>query len=49
MLNKEWISASEFIGYRNRNRNPQTSKAPLESQAQGTSLFMSAVSNQRAV
>src|ERR1043165_7585623 len=32
---------------RNRNRNLQTSKAPLESQAQGTSLFTSAASSQR--
>src|SRR6218665_131757 len=32
---------------RNRNRKLQTSKAPLKSQAQGTSLFTSAVSNQR--
>src|SRR6218665_3018455 len=32
---------------RNRNRKLQTSKAPLKSQAQGTSLFMSAASNQR--
>src|SRR6218665_2278706 len=31
----------------NRNRKLQTSKAPLKSQAQGTSLFTSAVSNQR--
>jgi len=30
-----------------RNRNLQTSKAPLEGQAQGTSLFTSATSNQR--
>jgi len=29
------------------NRNLQTSKAPLESQAQGTSLFTSAASNQK--
>jgi len=28
--------------HRNRNRNLQTSKAPLKSQAQGTSLFTSA-------
>src|SRR6218665_936420 len=33
--------------YRNRNRKLQTSKAPLKSQAQGTSLFTSAASNQR--
>src|SRR6218665_2348475 len=32
---------------RNRNRNLQTSKAPLKSQTQGTSLFTSAASNQR--
>src|SRR6218665_2569798 len=32
---------------RNRNRKIQTSKAPLKSQAQGTSLFTSAASNQR--
>src|SRR6218665_733631 len=31
----------------NRNRKLQTSKVPLKSQAQGTSLFMSAASNQR--
>ena len=30
-----------------RNRNLQTSKAPLKSQAQGTILFTSAASNQR--
>ena len=30
-----------------RNRKLQISKAPLESQAQGTSLFTSAASNQR--
>ena len=29
------------------NRNLQTSKVPLKSQAQGTSLFTSAASNQR--
>jgi len=29
------------------NRNLQTSRAPLKSQAQGTSLFLSATSNQR--
>ena len=32
---------------RNYNRNLQTSKAPLNSQAQGTSLFTSAASNQK--
>ena len=32
---------------RNRNRKLQTSKAPLKSQTQGTSLFTSAASNQR--
>src|SRR6218665_473735 len=32
---------------RNRNRNLQTSKAPLKSQAQGTILFTSVASNQR--
>src|SRR6218665_1314059 len=32
---------------RNRNRKLQTSKAPLKIQAQGTSLFTSAASNQR--
>src|SRR5688572_1839608 len=32
---------------RNRNHNLQASKAPLESQAQGTSLFTSAASSQR--
>src|SRR6218665_2129740 len=31
----------------NRNRKLQTSKAPFKSQAQGTSLFTSAASNQR--
>ena len=31
----------------NRNRNLQTSKAPLKSQAQGTSLFTRAASNHR--
>ena len=31
----------------NRNRKLQISKAPLKSQAQGTSLFTSAASNQR--
>src|SRR6218665_3297917 len=31
----------------NRNRKLQTSKVPLKSQAQGTSLFTSATSNQR--
>src|SRR6218665_3918292 len=31
----------------NRNRKLQTSKAPLKSQAQGTSLFTSAASKQR--
>ena len=31
----------------NRNRNLQTPKAPLKSQAQGTSLFTSAASNRR--
>src|SRR5688572_17574264 len=33
------------VANRNRNRNLQTSKAPLESQAQGTSLFTSAASS----
>ena len=32
---------------RNRNHNLQTSKAPLESQAQGTSLSTSAASSQK--
>src|SRR6218665_3405859 len=32
---------------RNHNRNLQTSKAPLKSQVQGTSLFTSDASNQR--
>jgi len=32
----------------NSNRNLKTSKAPLESQAQGTSLFTSAASNQKS-
>src|SRR6218665_151321 len=35
-------SHSMSIHYRNRNRKLQTSKAPLKSQAQGTSLFTSA-------
>src|SRR6218665_3506060 len=35
------------ICYYFRNRKLQTSKAPLKSQAQGTSLFTSAASNQR--
>jgi len=33
---------------RNCNRNLRISKAPLESQAQGTSLFTSAAWNQRS-
>ena len=33
----------------NRNRKLQTSKAPLKSQAQGTSLFTSAASNEASV
>src|SRR6218665_2638593 len=33
--------------FSNRNRKLQTSKEPLKSQAQGTSLFTSAASNQR--
>ena len=37
-----------FKANRNRNRKLQTSKAPLKSQAQGTSLFTSATSNQRS-
>src|SRR6218665_817530 len=38
-----------LFGYSNRNSNRkiQISKAPLKSQAQGTSLFTSAASNQR--
>src|SRR6218665_2577308 len=36
-----------FSGNRNRNRKLQTSKAPLQSQAQGTRLFTSTASNQR--
>src|SRR6218665_493489 len=36
-----------LIDMPNRNRKLQTSKAPLKSQAQGTSLFTSAASNQR--
>jgi len=36
-----------FNRNRNRNRKLQTSKAPLKSQAQDTSLFTSAASNQR--
>src|SRR6218665_2294994 len=39
--------SNRLIKYRNRNRNLQTSKAPLKGQAQGTSLFTSAASNQR--
>ena len=41
------IKMSHFYRNRNRNRKLQTSKAPLKSQAQGTSLFTSAASNQR--
>src|SRR6218665_169511 len=37
---------SEDLGFY-RNRKLQTSKAPLKSQAQGTSLFTSAASHQR--
>jgi len=36
------------LAQHNRNRKRQISKAPLKSQAQGTSLFTSAASNQRA-
>src|SRR6218665_3466 len=36
-----------FPNNRNRNRKLQTSKEPLKSQAQGTSLFTSAASKQR--
>ena len=39
-------STSRFI-IDNRNRNLQISKAPLESQAQGTSLLTSAASSQK--
>src|SRR5688572_33074245 len=41
------LGLPEFRLHRNRNRNLQTSKALLESQAQGTSLFTSAASSQR--
>src|SRR6218665_3431602 len=40
-------SPCSIIRNRNRYRKLQTSKAPLKSQAQGTSLFTSATSNQR--
>src|SRR6218665_2704205 len=45
----ERVVCSKRQDFRNRNRNRklQTSKAPLKSQAQGTSLFTSAASNQR--
>src|SRR6218665_3021859 len=36
-----------ILVYRNRTRNPQTYEAPLESQAQGSSIFTSAASNQK--
>src|SRR6218665_83905 len=36
----------DYFTNRNRNRKLQTSKAPLKSQAQGTSLFTTAASNQ---
>src|SRR6218665_2596532 len=36
------------LAQHNRNRKLQISKAPLKSQAQGTSLFTSAASNQKA-
>jgi len=46
--NKRWqVSVAEIEIAQGRNRNLQTSKAPLKSQAQGTSLFMSTVLNQR--
>jgi len=35
------------VSKRNRNRNLQTSKEPLKSKVQGTSIFMSTASNQR--
>jgi len=41
------LSVIEFLRNRNRNRNLQISKAPLESQAQGTRLFTSAASSQK--
>ena len=41
------VSHENISVYCNRNRNLQTSKATLEGQAQGTSLFASAASNQR--
>ena len=40
-------SVQSYVFHRNRNRKLQTSKAPLKSQAQGTSLFTSAALNQR--
>src|SRR6218665_779039 len=49
VLERFAVSGYIYPAYRNRNRNRklQTSKAPLKSQAQGTSLFTSAASNQR--
>src|SRR6218665_3077082 len=41
------IKATKHHYNSNRNRKLQTSKAPLKSLAQGTSLFTSAASNQR--
>jgi len=42
-VNTVHVSSSVFL----QTRDLQTSKAPLKSQAQGTSLFMSTASNQR--
>ena len=39
------LSLIDYVN--NRNRKLKTSKAPFKSQAQGTSLFTSAASNQR--
>ena len=41
------FSVLSKVSARNRNHKLQISKAPLKSQAQGTSLFTSAASNQR--
>src|SRR6218665_1264407 len=42
-----FVSPKMRLEHYNRNRKLQTSKAPLKSQAQGTSLITSAASNQR--
>src|SRR6218665_843320 len=43
LISKSGANIREIIINRNRNRKLQTSKAPLKSLAQGTSLFTSAV------